>query len=295
MTQTLKQLSNGFASAVETAGASIVRVEGRRRLPATGIIWSADGLIATANHVVQKRDKVKVGLADGTVVDAEVIGRDGSTDLAILKANVADLTPATLANDLKVGHLVLALGRPGRTVQATLGVVSALGDSWRTGAGGEIDRYLQTDVLMYPGFSGGPLVNADGEVVGLNTSALARGVSLTIPNATVQRVAEAILAGGSVKRGYLGVSTQVVRLPEALAEELTQETGLLVAGVEAGSPADTSGILLGDTIITFANQPIRHHDDLLSLLNGAVGQENPVKIVRGGQVQELNVTVGEKG
>lgn len=295
MTQTLKQLSNGFASAVETAGASIVRVEGRRRLPATGIIWSADGLIATANHVVQKRDKVKVGLADGTVVDAEVIGRDGSTDLAILKANAADLTPATLANDLKVGHLVLALGRPGRTVQATLGVVSALGDSWRTGAGGEIDRYLQTDVLMYPGFSGGPLVNADGEVVGLNTSALARGVSLTIPNATVQRVAEAILAGGSVKRGYLGVSTQVVRLPEALAEELTQETGLLVAGVEAGSPADTSGILLGDTIITFANQPIRHHDDLLSLLNGAVGQKNPVKIVRGGQVQELNVTVGEKG
>lgn len=294
MTETLKQLSDGLANAVETAGASIVRVEGRRRLPATGIIWTADGVIATANHVVHSKDKVKVGLSDGREVEAAIVGRDESTDLAVLKAEASDLPAAVFNNDLKVGHLILALGRPGRTVQATLGIVSALGDNWRTGAGGEIDRYLQTDVVMYPGFSGGPLVNVDGQVVGLNTSALARGVSLTIPNATVQRVADAILAGGSVKRGYLGVSTQVVRLPEALAEQLGQETGLLVAGVESGSPADSSGILLGDTIVAFAGQSIRHHDDLLSLLNGAAGQKNPMKVVRGGQVQELNVAVGEK-
>lgn len=294
MSETLKQLSDGLATAVETAGASIVRIEGRRRLAATGIIWTADGIIATADHVV-KKDSVKVGLPSGDVVNAKVIGRDPSTDLAILKADASGLQPANLTDDIKVGHIVLALGRPGRTVQATLGIVSAYGDKWRTGAGGEIDRYLQTDVVMYPGFSGGPLVTVDGQVAGLNSSHLARGVSLTIPNATVQRIADTLTSGGTIKKGYLGVSTQAVRLPDAIAEELSQETGLLIAGVESGSPADTSGLLLGDTIVTFSGTPIRHHDDLISLLAGDhVGQKSPMKIIRGGKVEEMNVLVGEK-
>ncbi|MCH8339159.1 MAG: PDZ domain-containing protein, partial [Chloroflexi bacterium] len=197
-------------------------------------------------------------------------------------------------DDLSVGHLVLALGRPGRTVQATLGITSALGTSWRTAAGGSIDRYLQTDVVMYPGFSGGPLVDAKGKVLGLNTSAL-RGVSLTIPSLTVDRVVESILSHGRVQRGYLGVGVQPVNLPEALAEELGQETGLILISVEPDTPAEAGGLTLGDTLLSVHGEPVRRLDDLLSMLSAdLVGEEVVVRILRGGDVRELKVTVGER-
>jgi S1-C subfamily serine protease len=281
---------------VETAGPGVVRVEGRRRLPATGIVWAAGGVIVTANHVVKRDDKITIGLADGERTSAKVAGRDPSTDLAVLKAEASDLAPAERATgDLHVGHLVLALGRPGRTVQATLGIVSALGDNWRTSMGGQIDRYLQTDVVMYPGFSGGPLVGAGGQVIGLNTSALARGVSLTVPLATVERVANTLLAHGRVQRGYLGVSTQPARLPAAIKEEIGQETGLLVVNVEPGSPADEGGLVLGDTIVGLNGSAVRQHDDLLALLTGdVVDQKTPIQIVRGGELRAVNVTVGPR-
>lgn len=291
-------LSNGLAAAVETAGQSIVRVDARDRMPATGIVWSDDGLIVTAHHIVQRDEEITVGLPDGSSVAASLVGRDPTTDIALLRVETASLLAADWidASDLKVGNLVLALGRPGRTVQATLGVVSALGDAWRTGAGGAIDRYLQTDVVMYPGFSGGPLVDVTGRVAGLNSSALARGVSVALPAATVRRVVETLLAHGKVRRGYLGVSTQRVRLPANLVEELGQETGLLIGAVVPDSPAESSGLFLGDTIVAVAGEPVRHHDDLLAKLSGdRVGQPVPLRIVRGGQVVDVPVTVGERG
>jgi S1-C subfamily serine protease len=296
MAELLAQLSDSLAGTVEAAGPGVVRVEGRRRLPATGIVWAAEGVIVTANHVVKRDDKIAIGLADGERTTATVAGRDPSTDLAVLKADVGDLSAVDRATgDLHVGHLVLALGRPGRTVQATLGIVSALGDSWRTRMGGQIDRYLQTDVVMYPGFSGGPLVGAGGQVIGLNTSALARGVSLTVPLATVERVANTLLAHGRMQRGYLGVSTQPARLPEAIKEEAGQETGLLIVNVEPGSPADEGGLVLGDTIVGLSGSAVRQHDDLLALLSGdVVGQKTPVQIVRGGELRTVNVNVGQR-
>lgn len=293
----LQELSEALAQTVETAGAAVVRVEGRRRMAASGIVWAAEGIIITAHHVVEKDDKITIGLADGETT-ASLIGRDPSTDMAVLRADTKGLTPATRAagDGVKVGHLALALGRPGRTVQATLGVVSALGESWRTPMGGNIDRYLQTDVVMYPGFSGGPLVSTAGEVIGLNTSALSRGTSLSIPAATLERVANSLLAHGKMKRGYLGVSTQPVRLPEAAKQELGQETGLLIVAVEPDSPADQGGLVLGDTIASLDGVAIRQHDDLLALLTGdRVGSKVPVTILRGGQVQSVNVSVGERG
>jgi S1-C subfamily serine protease len=158
-----------------------------------------------------------------------------------------------------------------------------------------LDRYLQTDVVMYPGFSGGPLVDARGQVLGLNTSALLRGVSLTVPVSTVERVVETLLAHGRVRRGYLGVGIQPVRLPSALAEQLGQETGLLVVQVRAGGPADQARLLLGDTIVSLAGQPVTHHDALLALLAGdRAGEAVPVRIVRAGEVQELQVVIGER-
>jgi S1-C subfamily serine protease len=305
MTEVLQDLSDALAATVKATGSSVVRVEARRRLPASGIIWSSDGVIVTAYHVVERDENISVGLPDGQSVPATLVGRDPTTDLAVLRAQVPtasgaqapSLTQPTLANldNLHVGHLVLALGRPGRTAQATLGIVSALGESWRTPAGGRIDRYLQTDVVMYPGFSGGPLVDAAGQVLGLNTSALLRGISLTVPTPTLSEVVQTLLTHGRVRRGYLGVGAQPVRLPAGLGQQLGQETALLLVSVEPGSPADQGGLLLGDTIVALDGQPVRHMDDLLALLSSdRVGETMPVRIVRGGQVQELQVVVGER-
>jgi S1-C subfamily serine protease len=296
MSESLQTLSNAMADLVESTGPSIVRVEGRGRLGASGIVYTADGVIITAHHVVERDENIKIGLADGNSVNATLIGRDPNTDLAVLKAETGGLTAATWvdAGELRVGHLVLALGRPGKTVQATLGIVSALGGAWRTPAGGDVDHYLQTDVVMYPGFSGGPLVNAAGHVAGVNSSALMRGVSMAIPTATVKKAVETIVAHGRMPRGYLGVGIQPVRLADALQQQLGQETGLMLMSVESGSPAAQGGLLQGDVLVTLEGQAVRHVDELQALLStDRVGKSLPARIVRGGQVHDLAVTIGQ--
>ena len=298
MAEVLNKFSRALADAVEAGGRYTVRVEARRRLPASGVIWSPDGVIVTAHHVVEWDNNITVGLPDGRSVAARLVGRDPATDLAVLRADASGLEAAPLADDegLRVGHLVLSLGRPGRTVQATLGIVSALGQAWRTMGGGQIDRYLQTDTAMYPGFSGGPLVDAAGRVLGINSSALLRGISLTVPVATVRRLVETLLAHGHVPRGHLGVKVQPVRLPSAVATRIGQETGVLLLSVEAGSPAERAGLLLGDTIVALDEQPVRDIDDLMALLSGdRVGSAVPVRVLRGGEVRDLTVTIGDRG
>jgi S1-C subfamily serine protease len=320
MSEVLKSLSDGLASVVETASPGIVRVEARRRMPGSGIVWSSDGVIVTAHHIVERTENINIGLHDGSVVPATFVGRDPNTDLAVLRVD-ASLTPPAWsdADDLKVGHLVLALGRPGESVQATLGVVSALeeeqleerrhrhgGHGERGGRGGR-GRWsefrptaatgiaIQTDVVMYPGFSGGPLVDAAGFVRGMNTSAMSRGTSLTIATPAVRRVIEALLSHGKVKRGYLGIGAQPVRLPAALSKELDQEIGLLLVSVEEGSPADKGGLLIGDILVGLDDYPVQVVDELLMLLNSdRVGKDVTAHIVRGGQLQDVKLTVGER-
>lgn len=296
MSETLQRLSDDLAEVVGAAGPAIVRVEARRHTPASGIFWSSDGLIVTANHVVRRDEGITVGLSDGQTVPATLVGRDATTDLAVLRVEGASAAPLSHAaeTEMSVGHLVLALGRPGRTVRATLGVVSALGEGWRTAMGGQIDRYLATDVIMYPGFSGGPLVGASGRLLGINTSGLGGDASLAIPATTINRVVEALRSHGRVRRGYLGVSTQRVRLPESVAAA-SQKTGLLVVGVESGSPAEQGGLTLGDTLLAIRDTAILTHEDLLAALSGeVVGQKEVVRILRGGQVQELTIKIGER-
>ena len=291
----LNELSQGLASNVENLSPSIVRVEARRRLSATGIVWSADGFIVTASHVVKADDGIHIGLADGSRVAANLVGRDNTTDLAVLKTE-ANLTPPTWADmsAVRVGHLVLAMGRPQKTVQATLGVVSALGQNWRTPAGGKLSHYLQTDVVMYPGFSGGPLVDVEGKVIGLNSSGLMRGTSLAVPSQSLQTVVSDLQTYGRVRRGYLGVAMQPVRLPNNVAEELGQETGLLIVSVENDSPAEKGGMVLGDSIVAFNGEAVRHIDHLLGLLSSdTIGQSVAVKLVRSGVIQTITVSVGE--
>lgn len=325
MSDVLQNLSDSLANAVETASPGIVRVEGRRRLPGTGIVWSSEGVIITAHHIIERDENINIGLGGDVITPAKLIGRDPSTDLAVLKVE-ADTTPPVWAGDsdgkeLKVGHLVLALGRPGTQVQATLGVVSKFGEATvhrprpprgegrrrRHGRGHEGNRWemflshsnlgpiIQTDVVMYPGFSGGPLVDAGGAVHGMNTSALSRGSAVTIPTVTVRRVVDALLSHGKVKRGYLGIGAQPVRLPEALAQELDQEVGLMLVSVESGSPAESGGLLLGDILVSLDDFVIESVDELLALLSSdRVGSEVALRVVRGGQLINIGVTVGER-
>lgn len=293
MTSILQTLSSDIAGIVAASSPHVVRVEARKRLPATGVVIG-NGLIATAHHVVNKEKGIKIGLEGGEAT-AELVGRDPTTDLALLKTD-ANLAKMPLAADVgQVGNLVLALGRPGQSVRAAMGIISALGDAWRTGMGGTIDRYVQNDVVMYPGFSGGPLVNAAGEMVGINTSALARGVSLTIPASTVQRVTDALAQHGHIKRGYLGISTQAVKLPRAVREQIGRKTGLLIVSVEPDSPAANAGLVLGDTIVAFANAPVTNHDDLLANLSGdRIGQKSALSLLRGGQLTSIDVVLGTR-
>jgi S1-C subfamily serine protease len=297
MSEMVKGLSDGLAAAVETAGASVIRMDTRRRLAATGIVWSADGVVVTANHVVDRDDNLSLGLPDGQTVPAKLVGRDPSTDLAVLRAQEVTLVPPAWGKPeaMRVGHLVLALGRPGKQVMATLGVISALEDGAQMPGGMPLDRFVQTDVVMYPGFSGGPLVGVSGEVLGLNTSALVRGISLTIPVTTIRRVVETLLAHGKMRRGFLGVGAQTVRLPSALTDQLQQETGLLVISVEPGSPAEKGGLFMGDTLVALDDRTLREPDDLINLLGGdKIGKAVTLRLVRGGQAQEVKVTIGER-
>ena len=297
MTEVLQQLSDALAGAVEATSPGIVRVEGRRRLPGTGIVWSADGVIVTAHHIIERNENIRVGLHDGDTRPATLVGRDPNTDLAVLRVE-GGLTPPNWADndDLKVGHLVLALGRPGEAVQATLGVVSALHNEHRgRRKRRSAENLIQTDVLMYPGFSGGPLVDAGGVVRGLNTSGLSRSSSLAIPAATVRGVVEALLSHGKVRRGYLGIGAQPIRLAAAISEQAGQEIGLMLVSVEAGSPAEQAGLMQGDILIGVDGEPVQVIDELLtSLGSDKVGDAVTVRIVRGGQIQDVSVTVAER-
>jgi S1-C subfamily serine protease len=293
MSTVLPDLSDALANAVSSAADGLVRVEGRDRLPATGIIWDAEGLIVTSHHVLERDENIKIGFQDGESVAAELVGRDPSTDLALLRTSKrGSSAPAWAEPDsLRVGHLALALGRPGSSVRATMGIISVLGQAWRTPAGGPVDRYLQTDTVMYPGFSGGPLVDSQGQFVGLNTSALVRGVSITVPEPTIKRVVQDLEKHGSVWRAYLGVGAQPTRLPDALAKELGQETGLLLVSVESGSPAEEGSLFLGDTLVALGESPVRHMDDLFNGLDGErIGKPLAVRIIRGGQLVDLTVS-----
>ena len=296
-TDTLGALSDGMADAVEGVAASVVRVNGRRRRSGSGVVFAPDTVL-TASHVLEREEDLTVGLNDGRTLQARFAGRDHSTDLAVLKVDGLDVEAVTPAEgEARVGQLALAVGSPshGEGPRATLGVVSAVGGPVRTWRGPRLERYIQTDATPYPGFSGGPLVDARGKVLGIMVSG-SRGTAFAIPADLAWRVAGALEERGSVKRGYLGILSQPVRLPDGQRLGLTQKGGLLVVGVEDGSPARRGGLIVGDILATLDGQPVEDTDDLLVLLGGdRVGRPVPVKLVRGGELEEIEITVGERG
>jgi S1-C subfamily serine protease len=299
----LRALSDDLAAAVERAAASVVAIHARPRIPASGIYWR-DSIIVATSHTIRKEQDVPVTLPNGTRGTAQLVGRDGGTDLAILRLDsappkgVATIVDRVGDDALRVGSLVLAVGRPGASVTTSLGVISAVGDRWRTWSGGEIDRLVRLDLSVYDGFSGGALVDADGRVLGVNCSALARGTPLTIPNATVDRVIEALLTRGHVARAYLGVAMQPVRLTRAVAEQLElgeNARGVLVVMVESDSPADRAGLLVGDIIVAASGESVAEPQDVAELLGSErVGSALELNVVRGGERRDVSVTVGER-
>ena len=294
----LVALSDAMADAVAKAGAATVLVEARRRMPASGTAYAAD-LVLTADHVIERDEDIHILLPNGEQMSAKIAGCDPGSDLAVLRLNGSGLVPAEpAAQPARVGQLALALGRPSpECIQASLGVVSAVGGPVRTRWGSLLEQYLRTDTIPYPGFSGGPLIDASGHVLGINTSGLAPGMALTIPTTTAWQVAEALARHGHVRRGYLGVRSQPVSLPTTQRQVLDreQETGLLLVGIEENSPASQGGLLVGDILVGLAGQPIMDPDQLLSKLVGSVvGQPTPIEILRGGQHLTLTVKIGER-
>ncbi len=297
MSNFARGLSGELAAAVEGCGASVVRVTGRRG-PSSGIVWSGEGVIVTTHHGLEWEEGIEVGLADGAAVPATVVGRDPTTDVAALRVAASGLAAPRWsdAQAVKVGHLVLAVSRPGRSVRASLGIVSVRGEAWRTPLGGRLDHYVQTDIARHPGFSGGLLVSTEGEAIGLNTSGLLRGSTLAVSASTLKRVVEALLAHGQVRRGYLGLGTYPVRLPAELERQVSQATALLIVSVESDSPAARAGLRLGDALVVFDGHAVRHPSDLLPLLDAErIGVEVPLRIVRAGEVLDVRVTVGTRG
>lgn len=295
MPDVLTDLSNALGAIVESAGSAVVRVEGRRRGPSSGVVWSPNGVVVTASHVLEREEGIELGLPDGRSLDASLVGRDPTTDVAVLRAAASGMAVPSWADGsaLRVGHLVLGLSRPGGTARASLGVVSALGDAWRAPTGGRIDRYVQTDLDIHIGFSGGLLVDASGRGVGINTTGLMRGHSLALPASTLRRVVDTLLAHGRVRRGFLGIGTYPARLPAGLESRLGQASALLVVSVEPEGPAARAGLLLGDVLISLAGHAVRHPGELLAALEeDRIGQEVTAKIVRAGEVRELPITIG---
>ncbi|MBD3881586.1 trypsin-like peptidase domain-containing protein [Phormidium tenue FACHB-886] len=294
----LLAISNEFTTAVEKAGQFTVAVNGRRRFSSSGVHWRS-GIIVTADHAVKREEDLTVTLPDERTVAATLVGRDSGTDLAVLRLEEGDLPTAELADTaaLKVGQWVLAVARSADSgVAASMGVISALGGAWRTWHGGQIDQLIRPDLSLYPGFSGGALVTPQGQAIGINTSGY-RHMALTLPAATVNRMVDQLVNRGRIARGYLGVGMQPVQLPDSLKAslQLSNDGGVIVVSVQAGSPADRAGILIGDILIALDEQPTADIAAVHRMLDPErVDSPLVAKLIRGGALTEVTVTVGER-
>ena len=287
----LVNLSNGLAAAVRQAGRSVFGVRARPRLPSTGVHWRP-GLVVTADHTVRTDDDIVLVGPDGRNVSATIAGRDPTIDIAVLRVDAANVPLAEVGDSsgVQVGHIVLAIGDGPR---ASWGVVSAM-DAEGSSSGGSL---FDLDLTLYPGFSGGPLVDVQGRVIGINTSGASRDRHLAIPAAVVNRLLEGLQRRGHIPRPYLGVSTQSVRLPEAMRQQLhlEQVSAVIVVAVQPGSPAAEGGLVIGDVIVSLGGASITDPMELRRVLRPEkVGETIVASVIRGGEARDLRVVVGER-
>ena len=301
----LDAYSRAVIRAAEQVSPAVVNVEVRQRKAGggsgSGFLFTPDGLILTNSHVVHRAADIAVTLTDGRRTKADLVGEDPDTDLAVLRIDAPGLVPVRLGDSraLRVGQVVIAIGNPyGFQYSVTAGVVSALGRSLRARSGRLIDDVIQTDAALNPGNSGGPLVTAQGEVVGVNTAVIlpAQGLCFAVPIHTAKLVAGRLIKDGKIRRGYIGVGGQNVPIPRRLvrAHHLPGETGILVVSVEDGSPAKRAGLAEGDVIIRYGARPVAGIDDLHRLLiDEAVGVASTLSVLRGAELVTLDVVPGE--
>jgi S1-C subfamily serine protease len=297
MENTLIALSNELAAAAENAGQYVAAIHARPRFSSSGVIWRP-GVIVTADHTIHREEQIRVTLPNGETVAAELAGRDPGTDLAVLKVDTSG-RPVTSSDSIKTGNLALAIGRTQETgVNAALGIVSSVSGPWHTWRGSRIEQFIRLDLGLYPGASGGAVVDVTGKVFGIATTGLSRTSVLAIPASTVNRVTDELLAKGHVSRGFLGVGLQPIALPEHLISKLPSRTatgGLIVLSVEPGGPAADGGLLLGDVLVSLDGKPMEDTDDVQGFLSaGHVGKVVKAGVLRGGEPAELNIMIAER-
>ena len=299
MSSILETLSNDFAAAAGAVGPSVVAIYGRRWMPSSGIQWRK-GVVVTADHTIRREDEIPVVAEGGKTFKANLAGRDPSTDLAILKVGDEAGLPVAEFGDpasLKLGSFVLALGRSRSTnVVASAGIVGGISGEWQPRRGGKIDQHIRLSLELYPGFSGGPLVNAQGKVIGTNTRGLARGRAVTIPLTTVNRVVDELLEKGHIARPYLGLAMQAASLPESLRTKASgASSGLLVVHVEPSGPAEKAGVLLGDILVDLHGKPVADTDDIQQQLSSSkIGDNVQATVLRAGSPTKLSITLADR-
>jgi len=303
---TMDPFSTIIIRAADIARTSLVKIDRQKKVKnqwanqgtGSGFFFSTDGFLFTNSHVIHRAERLLLTLYDGTALEAELIGEDTDTDLAVLKADASTFMPAKLgdASDLLIGQLVIALGNPyGFNHTVTHGVISALQRTLRTETGRLIDNVIQTDAPLNPGNSGGPLINTAGEVIGVNTAAIpgAQGLCFAISIDTAKHIANQLIRFGKVKRAFLGISTQQVDLVPRLASfhQLKNRKALFVVRVEPDSPASRAGVTDGDFIVAFNDVPLQSSDELFRMLTEEkIGIFQHLTVVRNAEKVDLRIT-----
>jgi S1-C subfamily serine protease len=293
MTQTVSPFSDPWVSAAELAAASLVHVSAPCRRGATGSVFTNDGVILTTARALAGRDRLEVVQGEHSVA-AQVVGFDAATDIGVARAETPLGQAASFVDQpVPLGTLVLTGSRPGRAARVRLGIVTQVDGVWHTLRGGRIERYVETDLQPEPGFSGGLGFDAQGRALGMSSAALLRGVPLLLEKPTLDRIVNALLSHGRVRRGYLGVGTQAVRLPDSAAAA-GQASGLLVSSVQPGSAAERAGLMLGDVLLGLGASALTDAGALQAALEDAEGQASSLRLLRAGQALAVDVTPGAR-
>src|SRR3989304_5315698 len=295
--EVLKSLSDATTALIQKISKSVVSVNSHMSR-GTGIVLNKEGYIVTCNHVLQGCSTVKIGQGEKSYA-ATIVGTDPYNDIALLKAEQGNFTPIELADSTKLntGQYVLALANPFNRQQptATTGIITNAEATIRQWRGTAMENVIATDAKLNPGFSGGPLIDTSGKMIGMNTAYVwSRGIA--IPANKVKAIAERLIHGGKTKRAYLGIVSNTVMIPQELAEEadIDQETGVMVFSVERGSPAKKAGLAMGDVIVKFNGKPVTDFYDLPALLTDEViGKQTTITILRGEQLATLTITPKE--
>jgi len=291
----LGAISNELADAVAEVAPGVVQVQNGRR-PVSGLVY-ADGVVLTTARALGRGDHLRVRPHDGQTLEAELAGWDPATGLAVLRVGGLDVAPVTVSGGTaRVGHIAVAVARSwSNAITASAGIVSVIGGPLPTGFRRAIDEVIRTTAPMHDGFAGGAFVDTSGKLIGVSTAAEIRGLAVVIPVRIAWTTAAALIEHGTVKRGYLGLAGQPVRLPERQRELDDRDRALLVVAVTPKSPAEAAGVLVGDLLLDFDGRPIRSAEELLELLTAErIDHPVPIRVQRGAAPVELTITVSER-